>query len=512
MTKLNARINLRLAVPFFTAVLLGFVLGFVLRGCFSPRPSSQIATTAPTGQKEQVWTCSMHPQIRQPRPGKCPICGMDLIPVTEHAEEKTGSTELAMSPLARKLAEIQLVPVERRFVDVSLRMVGKVTLDETRVAYITTRVPGRIDRLYVNFVGTPIKKGGALAELYSPELVAAQQELIQASKVRRQRYADTERNASDAHAIFEAVREKLRLWELTEEQITAIEHSGKPREHVTFYSPIEGVVVERMDTFEGMYVETGMRLFTVADLSRVWIKLDAYESDLAWLRCGQPVTFQVEAYPGEKFRGAIAFIDPVLDPVTRTVKVRLTAENPGLRLKPEMFVRARVRVRITKNGVVIVSDLAGKWIAPMHPDIVKNGPGTCDVCGEPLVCAEDLGFASKEPSLAAAPLVIPASAPLITGERALVYAAIEGKEGYFEGREVVLGPRAGDVYVVVSGLKEGELVVARGGFKIDSSLQIQGKVSMMQPEVGAPRSGHAAHAGAVPKTLSTPAGKDGLTD
>jgi Cu(I)/Ag(I) efflux system membrane fusion protein len=236
-----------------------------------------------------------------------------------------------------------------------------------------------------------------------------------------------------------------------------------------------------MDTFEGMYVETGMKLFTVADLSRVWVRLDAYESDLVWLRYGQPVEFQVEAYPGEPFRGTIVFIDPVLDPMTRTVKVRVDAANRDGRLKPEMFVRAVVRATTTDGGKVLQPDFAGKWISPMHPEIVKDGPGTCDICGMPLVTAGELGYAGADASAANAPLVIPASAPLITGERAVVYVAVPGREGAFEGREIVLGPRAGDAYLVRDGLKEGDLVVANGAFKIDSSLQIQGKASMMQP-------------------------------
>jgi Cu(I)/Ag(I) efflux system membrane fusion protein len=425
----------------------------------------------------------MHPQIRQSQPGQCPICGMDLIPVGGGGEEKIGPAELVMSPSARKLTEVRLAPAERRFIEVAVRIVGKVQLDETRVSYIAPRVSGRIDRLYVNFVGVPVRKGDHLADLYSPELVSAQQELIQAAKAVRDLEAGGAAAGLDpARAILESVREKLRLWQLTPEQIAQIELSGKPRDHLTFYSPLAGIVVERMDTFEGMYVETGMKLFTVADLSRVWIKLDAYESDLVWLRYGQPVTFQVEACPGETFQGTIAFIDPLLDPMTRTVKVRVNAENRDGRLKPEMFVRAVVRARATEAGKVIQPELAGKWISPMHPEIVKNGPGTCDICGMPLVPAEQLGYAEREPSATNAPLVIPASAPLITGQRAVVYVAVPGKEGAFEGREVVLGPKAGDFYLVRSGLKEGDLVVASGAFKIDSSLQIQGRVSMMQPQ------------------------------
>jgi membrane fusion protein, copper/silver efflux system len=488
------------------ALLAAFAVGYILRGSREDREATAESRSTAAAAQAEVWTCSMHPQIRQPRPGKCPICGMDLIPTGGAREERAGPTELVMSPAAQKLAEVRLAPVERRFADVAVRMLGKVQLDETRVAYITSRVQGRIDRLYVNFVGVPVKKGDHLADLYSPELISAQQELIQAAEAARTLAAEgATAGIEPARATLDSAREKLRLWQLTPEQIEAVERSGKPRDHLTFYSPLAGIVVERMDTFEGMYVEAGMKLFTVADLSRVWIKLDAYESDLVWLRYGQPVEFQAEAYPGETFNGTIAFIEPVLDPMTRTVKVRVNAENRDGRLKPGMFARAVVRVRTTADGRVVQPNFAGKWVSPMHPEIVKDAPGTCDICGMPLVPAEELGYAGKEPSAKETPLVIPATAPLITGERAVVYVAIPGKEGAFEGRQVVLGPKAGDAYLVRSGLKEGDLVVVNGAFKIDSSLQIQGRASMMQPEGGVAPVVH-AHGGptAATREAATP--------
>ncbi len=478
---------MRATVRFVAVGLVGFGAGFVLRGCFAPDPTSGETGGSTAAERQvEVWTCSMHPQIRQPKPGKCPLCAMDLIPSGGGGAEKTGPSELIMSPSACKLADIRLAPVERRFVEVPVRMVGKVQVDETRVAYVTSRVPGRIERLYVNFVGVRVHKGDPLADLYSPELISAQQELIQtAVSARTLESSGAAVGLASARALLESAREKLRLWQLTPAQIADIERSGKPRDHLTFYSPLDGVVVERMNTFEGLYVETGMKLFTVADLRRVWIKLDAYESDLVWLRYGQPVLFQVEAYPGETFHGTIAFIDPVLDPMTRTVKVRVNAENRDGRLKPEMFVHAVVRVKSTEEGHVIQPNLAGKRICPKHPEIVKDASGTCEICGLSLVRTEELGYARQTPSREEAPLVIPASAPLLTGERAVVYVAVSGKEGAFEGREIVLGPKAGDSYLVRSGLKEGDVVVARGSFKIDSSLQIQGRISMMQPVSGA---------------------------
>ena len=461
------------------AVGIGLLLGFGWgRGCSSPpvQPGSVPTLGRAHESQAEVWTCSMHPQIRQPKPGKCPICGMDLIPVVLGSSSESNSfRQISLSPSARKLAEIEVAPAERRSVSVEIRMAGKVQFDETRLAYIAPRVAGRIDRLYANYVGMPVNAGDHLADFYSPELVAAQQELLQALK--------SIGNAEASSSLLGAARERLRLWGLTAEQVAEIERNGQVSDHVTFYSPMGGIVVEK-EAREGQYVETGMRLFTVADLSHVWVQLDAYEADLAWLRYAQEVEFQAEAYPGETFKGTIAFIAPVLDPATRTVKVRVNVENVDGRLKPEMFVRATVRATVTADGKVLRRDLKGKWICSMHPDILKDEPGECDICGMALVRTEDLGYAMPDEKTTLLPLVIPATAPLVTGKRAVVYVAAPDQEGVFEGREVVLGPRAGAFYVVREGLKEGEQVVVQGAFKIDSSLQIQGKSSMMAPEGG----------------------------
>jgi Cu(I)/Ag(I) efflux system membrane fusion protein len=455
-------------------------LGFVLGRMSGPRPSGSEHAAhlgMETAKKAEVWTCSMHPQIRQPKPGRCPICGMDLIPVAgSPAASEAGPPQITLSESARKLAQVETAPVERRFADVTVRMVGKVQFDETRVAYVTARVPGRIDRLHANVTGVAVKQGEHLADLYSPEVLSAQQELIQAARAARD--AGAEERAA-ALALVEAGREKLRLWGFTSEQIAEVERSREPRDRLTFYAPIGGVVVAK-DVFEGQYVEMGTRLYTLADLSQVWVMLDAYESDLAWLRYGQEVEFRVEAWPGEVFRGTVAVIAPVLDPTTRTAKVRVNAVNPDGRIKPEMFVHADVRVRMAEGGVLAPPGLRGKWVCSMHPEVVAGGPGACRVCQMPLVPAAELGYVG-DAAPGRAPLVIPASAPLVTGERAVVYVAVPGEEGRFEGRQVVLGVRAGDVYVVRDGLREGEQVVVRGSFTLDSSLQIQGRPSMMNP-------------------------------
>jgi Cu(I)/Ag(I) efflux system membrane fusion protein len=399
--------------------------------------------------------------------------------------------QITLSTAQRARMRVATVPVERRYPTAEIRLVGKVTYDETRLAYITAWVPGRIDDLLVDYTGVTVRKGDHMVELYSPELLSAQEELLQAIRgMTELSKSNVESLRRSAAGTVDAARDKLRLWGLSSEQIADIERSGKTSEQVTIFSPASGVVIHR-NAQEGMYVDTGTRIFTVADLDAVWVQLDAYESDLQWLRYGQTVNFTTEAYPGERFRGVVSFIDPVLNPQTRTVNVRVNVDNKDGRLKPEMFVRAEVFAQLARHGQIFDESLIGKWVSPMHPEIIKDKPGQCDICGMDLVPAESLGYASAGKSHGGAPLVIPATAALLTGTRAVVYVEQpEADRPTYVGREVVLGPRAGDSYVVESGLSEGDLVVVSGNFKIDIALQIQAKPSMMNPDGGGSGGGH----------------------
>lgn len=466
----------------------GLVAGYLLAP--SAGGEAQPAHGQPEAGKAQKWYCSMHPQIIRDQFGRCPLCDMDLIPMPESLAVGGSARELAVSEAAAKLMEIQTSPAERKFVSAEVRMTGKVYYDETRVKHITAWVSGRLDRLYVDFTGTNVSEGDHLVYLYSPGLISAQAELLQATRaVENLADSGTPYLRRSTTANLEAAREKLRLLGLRVEQIDTIERSGKPVTHLTIYSPIGGVVIEKMAS-EGMYVNTGTHIYTVADLSQVWVKLDAYESDLPWIRYGQPVEFTAEAYPGKVFKGWVSFIAPTLDAKTRTVKVRVNVPNPEGWLKPEMFVRAVLRSQVAQGGKVMDPNMAGKWVCPMHPSVVKAAGGSCDICGMDLVETESLGYVTPAPA-GEPPLVIPASAPLITGKRAVVYVRKPETEiPTYEGREVILGPRAGAYYLVKSGLHEGEEVVTHGSFKIDSALQIQAKPSMMSPEGGAAPAGH----------------------
>ena len=507
----RARIR-RAATKAVVLALLGvaFWLGYLMRGSLLEPPAASDAApargqTAPVAAA-QVWTCSMHPQIHKPQPGSCPICGMDLIPVSAGGEgDAPGPRAFATSEAAKELMRIETALVERRFVTAEIRMVGKVDYDETRLGHITAWVPGRIERMFVDYTGISVRKGDHMVELYSPELLNAQQELRRTAQALAKLSATSPGVLREsAEATLEAVRSKLRRWGMTEGQVQQAEQQGALSDRITIYAPMGGTVIERSGK-EGMYVTTGERIYTIADLGVVWVMLDAYESDLPWIHYGQPVEFTTEALPGEVFEGKIAFVDPILDARTRTVKVRVNVPNREGKLKPGMFVRGVVRSKVATGGRVMDPGLAGKWISPMHPEVVKDGPGTCDVCGMPLVRAEELGYVAAEISEDDKPLVIPTSAPLITGKRAVVYVeAPEAERPTYEGREVVLGPRAGDFYLVESGLEEGERVVTHGNFKIDSALQILAKPSMMSPEGGSHMHGGSATKAPAPRQLVAP--------
>lgn len=462
----------KLAIGAAVALLLvGFWLGRATRAGGGREAAPPMAAAAETGS-ERLYTCSMHPQVRSRDPKeKCPLCGMDLIPVPgdDQGEGEAGLPRLTLSPRALALAQVETTPVQRRAVRTAVEVYGAVAVDQTRLYHVTAWVSGRLEKLHVNQTGVAVQAGQPLVEIYSPILVAAQEELLQVQGAwTRLPESAAPSHRAGAEALLAAARDKLRLLGMTAEQVEALQTRGTLQDRVTLVSPAEGVVLEREAT-EGMVVERGERLFTVADLGRVWVQLEVHERDLAWVRPGVAVRIVAAGLPGEHLDGRVALVEPVVEESRRTVGVRVEAANPGRRLKPGMFVTAR-----------------------LFP---------------PTETGEEL--------------VIPLSAALITGRRAVVYVQPDPQEPTFDAREVVLGPRAGEEVVVREGLKAGELVVVRGNFKIDSELQIRGRPSMMaasgQPPAPSPvhqpassetsRAGDPAGAGAGQPTARLPLGE-----
>ena len=370
----------------------------------------------------------MHPHIRMEEPGDCPICGMDLIPLVQNSTSSVDPDAIHLTKESAALANVMTTITSRQKPVKEVRLYGKVQADERMLQSQVSHVAGRIEKLFVNFTGETVAKGQVLAQVYSPELISAQQELIEASKTKETQ-----------PAIYEAAKERLRQWKITDEQIISIESSGVSQSLIDVVSNTNGIVISKLVN-PGNYISQGTLLFEIADLSRLWVLFDAYESDLQFLRKGEKLTFTLEALPGERYSGTIAFIDPVIDPVTRVAKVRVEAGNRSGRLKPEMFV----------TGIVSTT---------LH-EFNNN-------------------------------LVIPKSAVLWTGKRSIVYVKqAEADEPVFKMREIELGPMLGDSYVVVSGLSEGEEIVTNGTFSVDAAAQLAGKPSMMNQSGGLSNTGH----------------------
>jgi membrane fusion protein, copper/silver efflux system len=427
-------------------------------------------TASAPGETTSVYSCPMHPQIRQPEFGQCPLCGMDLVPIASDADGDEDS-ELPILKLNRRAAalmEIQTAPVERRSVQAERRFLGMFGYDETRLHDLSVRTEGQLERLFVNYTGVPVRKGEHIAEIYSPEFYAAARDLLVA------------RSAVNDPVALDGARRKLHLLNVTDAQIDAILESGQPAEHFTLYSPVAGVITQ-LDGRQGSWLMKGQRIAQIADISSLWVLLDAYESDIALIHYGQQVQLEVPAFPGRPVTGFVAYVAPDLDERTRTIKVRLNVPNADGRLRPGMFAHALLKVPLTAAGEAYGPELAGKYICPMHPEITGPGPEPCSICGMPLEPAATLDPIHTHAQVTL-PLVIPDTAPLITGKRAIVYLQLPNHDRpTFEGRTVTLGPRAGDHYLVLDGLEEGDRVVTHGNFKIDSELQIRGRPSMMSP-------------------------------
>ncbi len=417
------------------AVIIGLLGGYLLFGSSSDS-ANKITDNHDHSEvsANQMWTCSMHPQIMNSEPGDCPICGMDLIP----AESGAGGlavNEIKMTENAMALANVQTTVVgsaETSDEDGVISLSGKIAENEENNAVQASYFEGRLERLNVNYEGQKVNKGQLLAIIYSPNLVAAQQELITATSLKESQ-----------PALYNAVRNKLKNWKLSDKQISAIEASGSVQDNFPIYATVSGTVAEVI-TKEGDYVKQGQPIVRVSNLNSVWAELDVYENQISQFNKGQKIKITTNAYPNKEFDAVISFIDPVLNNSTRTVTVRTTLNNTENLFKPGMFVTGKIK-------------------------------GTRQ---------------SLEESLS-----VPTSAVLWTGERSLVYVKTSPNEAVFEMREVTIGVRNGDSFTITSGLKNGDEIVTKGAFSVDAAAQLLGKKSMMNKSGYKTMTGHEQHSG-----------------
>ena len=411
-----------------STLVIGVLLGWLIFGSAGSSNDGENLSEHSHVDKETIWTCSMHPQIRQNEPGACPICGMDLIPLEDEQNDGIDPNSISMSATAMQLANVQTAVVGAINHVKEVRLNGKIQEDERLLFSQSSHVPGRIENLKVNFTGDYVQKGQVIASVYSPELVTAQEELFQAQKM-----LDTQPQ------LFNAAKEKLKTWKLTDSQIEQMLHSGIATATFDIRSDVSGSVIQKMVSV-GDYVQRGQPIYEIADLSRVWVLFDVYESDMGWVNKGDKVEYTVASLPGETFTGTISFLDPMINPATRVAKARVATTNSGLKLKPEMFV----------SGVLQAE--------------LKN---TTDA------------------------VVVPKSAVMWTGQRSVVYVKSVSDQGVnFQLREVTLGPSLGDSFVIDEGLALGEEIAVHGTFSIDAAAQLAGKPSMMSPDAAPSTSTH----------------------
>lgn len=370
--------------------------------------------------ESEIWTCSMHPQIRQNEPGICPICEMDLIPL----ESNTSSDPLVlqMTEEAVKLSNIQtsIIGVESGSTGKIIKLTGKVQSDERKASSQVSHVAGRIEKLYVNFTGEEVKAGQKLADIYAPDLITAQQELLEALKMQ-------EFNSG----LAETVRQKLRYWKISDSAIRRIEETGRIQELFPIYASENGVVAKRRIAV-GDYVKQGESLFDLIDLSKVWVVFDTYEEDLSEMRIGDKIEFTASTIPNRTFKSNITFIEPLVNPDTRTISVRTEISNKSGQLKPGTLVYGELnKIRMMKGQATV-----------------------------------------------------PKTAVMWTGESSVVYVKLDSMEiPSFQFREVKIGEEIGNGYQIIKGLEKGEEVVTYGNFTIDAAAQLNNQASMMNRNV-----------------------------
>lgn len=435
--------------------------------------------------EDVLYICPMMCTPPQSEPGRCPVCAMELVPAASGGGDSE-PTSIQIDPVARRVANIQTAPVESMPVTREIRAVGELSYDEGTLKTLAAYVDGRLERLFADYTGVVVSKGDHLALLYSPPLYSGQVELLLAKKARDEGPRTTLAGVNESrHSLYQSARQRLSEFGMTEDQIGDLERTGQASSRLPLCAPISGTVIEKL-AVEGQYVKEGMPIYRLADLSSLWLMLELFPEDAATVHYGQQVEAEVQSFPGRKFTGRVAFIDPNVNPLTRTVGVRVVMPNTQDILRVGDYAKAVIEVPVNKAGArratIYDPELANKWISPRHPQVITDAPGACPVCGIGLVPASEFGFSSTPINLVES-LVVPRSAVLMAGGSSVVY--VETEPGRFELRPVTLGPCCGERIVIASGVELAEQVATNGNFLIDSQMQLTGKPSLIDPTKGA---------------------------
>jgi Cu(I)/Ag(I) efflux system membrane fusion protein len=403
---------------------------------------------------------------------------MELVAATTSGGTDLDDISIKINSAQRRLSNIETAEVKQEPVVATIHTVGSIAIDESRMATIASYIDGRLERLFADYTGVDVAEGDHLAVIYSPELYSAQVEYMETRKAIREMSSAALAAVREAQTRL-ATNSRHRLVELgmTAEQIIELEQTDEAKSRLTIYTPIGGTVIEKL-AVEGKYVTAGEPIYRIADLSTVWLVLELFPEDAARIRYGQRVEAEMQSLPDQVFEGRVAFIDPQVNPRHRTVGVRVEFLNDEAKLRPGDYANANIFLPVGQTGEVYDAYLAGRWISPMHPQIISELPGKCTICGMDLVPTSEYGY-SNTPVAQPVSRYVPRSAVLMAGSNSVVY--VESEPGRFEIRPVIIGPILRDKVIIVAGLEPGERIATAGNFLIDSQMQLAGKPSLIDP-------------------------------
>ncbi|MCO8120877.1 efflux RND transporter periplasmic adaptor subunit [Stieleria sp. TO1_6] len=471
LIRAGANAGMVIAVAAIVLIMIGLAQRFqwiTPDGFFGGGGAEGVSNSQGSGEKRYI--CPMMCTPPSTQPGRCPVCAMELVEVTSNSGGD--GISVTIEPSARRLVGIRTAQSKLGEVTRTIRTIGSIDFDESRLSTISAYIDGRLEQLYADYVGVQVREGDDLALIFSPKMFTAQTEYV--ASLESKSVGRFSVNSSDLRVMAE---ENLGELGMTSEQIAELKKTRKPQSRIRIKSPQTGTVLEKT-AVEGDYVKTGQKIYRIADLTSVWMMLDLFPDDAALIRFGQQVEAEIQSRPGEVFTGRVAFIDPTVDPTTRTVQVRVEVMNFDGKLRPGDYATARITVPAIPTDLVYDPALSGKYISPMHPQVIRDDPGDCPLCGMSLIPTRQLGYADN-PQPQQRVVSVPRDAVLLTGDNGVIY--VETEPGRFEIRRVTVGALNDTQAVIVEGLSAGETVATDGNFLIDSQMQLAGNPSLLDP-------------------------------